>query len=223
MGARLGADRMAERLGCELTHHVPLEPDDVEEQRAQLEAALCGAARCDPAGADARHRPQRHPAPHPGGRHPLAVRREPAAGGGAGVLCGVRRQSAGERHRGLSVRPHAGGRRCRHPGGASQRHDDGAARRRLPRGRGGTARHPHQSLAQRRFPARPGQGRHAGAAGRRAHIDGVLAANDFMALGALEAMDEQGRKAPSSASTPRPTACAPSRPAISWPPPRSTP
>ena len=39
-GARLGADRVARRLGCTLTHHVPDKPDDVDEQRALLTAAL---------------------------------------------------------------------------------------------------------------------------------------------------------------------------------------
>jgi ribose transport system substrate-binding protein len=40
VGARLGADRVAARLGCEVSHHVPAKPDDVEEQRALLEAVL---------------------------------------------------------------------------------------------------------------------------------------------------------------------------------------
>jgi ABC-type sugar transport system substrate-binding protein len=40
VGARLGADRIAERLGCTLTHYVPDKPDDVEEQRALLTRAL---------------------------------------------------------------------------------------------------------------------------------------------------------------------------------------
>ena len=40
MGARLGADRVAARLGATLTHHVPVKPDNVEEQRALLEAVL---------------------------------------------------------------------------------------------------------------------------------------------------------------------------------------
>ena len=40
MGARLGADRVAARLGAMLTHHVPVKPDNVEEQRALLEAVL---------------------------------------------------------------------------------------------------------------------------------------------------------------------------------------
>jgi ABC-type sugar transport system substrate-binding protein len=39
-GARLGADRLARRLGCRLTHFVPTRPDDVAEQRALLETAL---------------------------------------------------------------------------------------------------------------------------------------------------------------------------------------
>lgn len=44
-GARLGADRLARRLGCTVTHYVPVKPDDVEQQRALLATAL--AARPD--------------------------------------------------------------------------------------------------------------------------------------------------------------------------------
>jgi ribose transport system substrate-binding protein len=40
VGARLGADRLAERLGCSVTHYVPEEPDAVEEQRALLARAI---------------------------------------------------------------------------------------------------------------------------------------------------------------------------------------
>ena len=40
IGARLGADRVAARLGCSLRHHVPTKPDDVEEQRGLLAAVL---------------------------------------------------------------------------------------------------------------------------------------------------------------------------------------
>jgi ribose transport system substrate-binding protein len=40
IGARLGADRVAARLGCALRHHVPVKPDDVDEQRALLETVL---------------------------------------------------------------------------------------------------------------------------------------------------------------------------------------
>lgn len=40
IGARLGADRLAQRLGCAVTHYVPEQPDAVEEQRALLERAV---------------------------------------------------------------------------------------------------------------------------------------------------------------------------------------
>ena len=40
IGARLGADRLAQRLGCVVTHYVPEQPDAVEEQRALLERAV---------------------------------------------------------------------------------------------------------------------------------------------------------------------------------------
>jgi ribose transport system substrate-binding protein len=39
IGARLGANRVAARLGCELTHYAPDTPDDIGEQRALIEAA----------------------------------------------------------------------------------------------------------------------------------------------------------------------------------------
>jgi len=40
IGARLGAERMAERLGCVVAHYVPDKPDNVEEQRLLLVRAL---------------------------------------------------------------------------------------------------------------------------------------------------------------------------------------
>lgn len=39
-GARLGADRVAARWGCTARHYVPTKPDDVDEQRALIETAL---------------------------------------------------------------------------------------------------------------------------------------------------------------------------------------
>jgi|SRR5689334_9348263 ribose transport system substrate-binding protein len=39
-GARLGADRIAQRLGCIVTHYVPEQPDAVDEQRALLVRAI---------------------------------------------------------------------------------------------------------------------------------------------------------------------------------------
>ena len=48
IGARLGADRVATRLGCELTHYAPDTPDDIDEQRALIEASRkeSGPTRC---------------------------------------------------------------------------------------------------------------------------------------------------------------------------------
>jgi ribose transport system substrate-binding protein len=43
-GARLGTDRLAHRLGCTVTHYVPGRADDVEEQRALLATALAEGA-----------------------------------------------------------------------------------------------------------------------------------------------------------------------------------
>ena len=39
VGARLGADRVAARHGCVVTHLTPDKPDDIDEQRALIEAA----------------------------------------------------------------------------------------------------------------------------------------------------------------------------------------
>ena len=63
------------------------------------------------------------------------------------------------------------------------------------------------AFAHRLLSARPrarGDGRVAAASGR---IDGVLAANDVMALGALDAMRERDARSRWSASTPRRKAC----------------
>ena len=40
VGARLGADRVAARLGSVVTHYTPDKPDDIDEQRALIETAL---------------------------------------------------------------------------------------------------------------------------------------------------------------------------------------
>jgi ribose transport system substrate-binding protein len=40
VGAQIGARRLAERLGCELQGFAPKKPDDIEEQRAQILAAI---------------------------------------------------------------------------------------------------------------------------------------------------------------------------------------
>ncbi len=39
-GARIGADRLADRLGCSISHYVPDTADDIDEQRALLGTAL---------------------------------------------------------------------------------------------------------------------------------------------------------------------------------------
>jgi len=38
--ARLGADRVAARLGARVVHYVPDKPDDIAEQRALVERAI---------------------------------------------------------------------------------------------------------------------------------------------------------------------------------------
>ncbi len=47
VGARLGADRVAARHGCLVTHLTPDKPDDIDEQRALIETvAPSGPMRC---------------------------------------------------------------------------------------------------------------------------------------------------------------------------------
>ena len=48
--ARLGADRIATRLGATTTHYVPTVPDDAAEQMALIRAAIAGALRCHRSG-----------------------------------------------------------------------------------------------------------------------------------------------------------------------------
>jgi ribose transport system substrate-binding protein len=47
VGARLGADRVAARHGCALRHYTPDKPDDIDEQRELIKAAIGSApTRC---------------------------------------------------------------------------------------------------------------------------------------------------------------------------------
>ncbi len=196
IGARLGADRVAARLGCVLTHRAPEKPDDIDEQRALIQAARAerpDALLIAPAHATALN----------------ATLRQVQADG-THVLCFVSRPDAfactcwvGSDDYALA-RGIAG---CLfdHLGGAGDAvaldgHPDAITT--APRAAGF-----RDAAAERKgiriTAARPGyflrDGGHAAmgellASGMR--IDGVLAANDFMALGALDAMREAGRSIP---------------------------
>ncbi len=195
VGARLGADRVAERLGCEVTHHVPVEPDNVEEQRALLEAALL-------------ERPDAILlVPTHGTALNDILRRIQAAG--IPLLCAVSRPEevkpvafVGSDDRMLAkgiadyLFDHmpAGGDVVTlegHPNAmttaprAAGFRDAAAARPdiRIKASRNGAFQRVEGKAAMLELLA------------AEPRIDGVLAANDVMALGALEAMQEKGRRA----------------------------
>jgi len=219
VGARLGADRVAARHGCVVTHCVPETPDDVDEQHALLEAAYAerpDALLIAPAHATALNG---------------TLRRMQADG--IPILYFVSRPEeiactcfVGSDDRALAR------------GIADYLFDrlDGAgdvvtleghpiAITTAPRAAGfRDAARARESI--RIVGSRPGyflrDGGHAGMIellAAQPRIDGVLAANDFMALGALDAMRETGRKMPIVGVN----ACKPSRPETCWPRQRSMP
>lgn len=196
VGARLGADRVAASLGCALTHCAPEEPDDIDEQRALIEAARAerpDALLIAPAHATALN----------------ATLRQVQADG-TQVLCFVSRPDAFACTCWVGSDDHALARGIAsylfdHLGSAGEvvaldGHPDAITT--APRAAG--FRDAAEERSNIRLTAsRPGyflrDGGHAAmrellASGAR--IDGVLAANDFMALGALDAMREAGHKIP---------------------------
>jgi ABC-type sugar transport system substrate-binding protein len=196
VGARLGADRIGARHGCTVTHYVPDTPDDADEQHALLRAALAerpDAVLIAPA-------------------HPTALngtlRRMQADG--IPLLCFVSRPLeiactcfVGSDDRALARgiadylfdRIEDGGNIVTLEGNANSTTSG-------PRGEGfrdAAAARTNVRIVN----SRPGQflrdGGRAGMAELLAaepRIDGVLAANDFMALGALDAMREAKRMIP---------------------------
>ena len=95
----------------------------------------------------------------------------------------------------VPVRPSPGGRLGRHAGGPSRRHHNGAARRRIPRRCGRARQHSDREHTRRLLSAREWPHMRELLA-VEPRIDGVLAANDFMALEALDAMHEAERPIP---------------------------
>jgi ribose transport system substrate-binding protein len=197
VGARLGADRVAARLGCSLTHHVPQKPDDVDEQRALLETAL--AARPDAILL----------APtHATALNDILGR---AVARGIPLLCFVSRPEGtpltcyvGSDDRALArgiaehLFDHLG------PAGGDVVTIEGHvnAMTTAPRAAGfrdaAAARGNIHITASRvgDYQREPGRAAMAELLAAEPGIDGVLAANDFMALGALEAMRAAGRRLP---------------------------
>lgn len=195
-GARLGADRVAARLGCALTHHVPVKPDDVEEQRALLEVVL--AERPDAILLVPTH----------GTALNDILRRIEAAG--ILLLCAVSRPEVvvptafvGSDDRALA-RGIADYLLDRMPNGGGIVTIEGHpnAMTTAPRAAGfrdaAAARSNIRIAASRNGDFQFAEGKAAMSALLKdvPQIDGVLAANDFSALGAIEAMREGGRKIP---------------------------
>ncbi len=195
-GARLGADRVAARLGCALTHHVPVKPDDVEEQRALLEAVL--AERPDAILLVPTH----------GTALNDILRRIEAAG--ILLLCAVSRPEVvvprafvGSDDRALArgIADYLFG-RMPNGGGIVTIEGHPNAMTTAPRAAGfrdaAAARSNIRIAASRNGDFQFAEGKAAMAALLKdvPQIDGVLAANDFSALGAIEAMREGGRKIP---------------------------
>jgi ribose transport system substrate-binding protein len=195
-GARLGADRVAARLGCALTHHAPDKPDDIDEQRALIEAVRAAppdALLIAPAHATALNE---------------ALGRVQA--GGTRVLCFVSRPDGfaptcwvGSDDRALA-RAIAGYLFDRLEGGGDivmlEGHPDAITT--APRSAGfreaAAVRGDVRIVGTRSgyFLRDGGRAAMRELLARHAHIDGILAANDFMALGALDAMREAGRPIP---------------------------
>jgi ABC-type sugar transport system substrate-binding protein len=196
VGARLGADRIAARHGYTATHYVPNKPDDVDEQHELLRAAYAerpDAVLIAPA-------------------HPTALndtlRRIQADG--IPVLCFVGRPDeiictcfVGSDDWALA-RGIADYLFDRIEGGGNVVTLEGNANSTTAGPRGAGFRDAASGRSNIRIVnSRPGyflrDGGHAGMIELLAaepRIDGVLAANDFMALGAIDAMRETGRRMP---------------------------
>jgi ribose transport system substrate-binding protein len=192
-GARLAADRIAARFGGRAVHYVPETPDDPVEQSALVDRAL--AARPDaiafvpahPTAVDAAvHRINR-------AKVPIVNLINRLSAGDAVTFVGSDDTALAER---VAERLFAAldGRGAvailEGPPGVVT----GEAR--LAGFRAAAARHPAIRLvgaANGAFLREPGRRATADLLGAVPRIDGILAANDMMALGALEALDAAGR------------------------------
>jgi ribose transport system substrate-binding protein len=195
-GARLGVDRMLARLGGTAKHFAPRAPDDVDEQRVLLERAID-------------ERPEAIIAfpTHPTALNPTLRRAKDV---GIALFFCVSRADGVDAVSYVSSDNYSPAaavaeRLFQRLGGAGnvailEGHPNAATS--APRTRGfydTAARWPSIGIVDcRRGDFQREEGRIAMAAmlAQRSDIDGVLAANDFMALGALEAMEAAGRSMP---------------------------
>jgi ribose transport system substrate-binding protein len=194
-GARMGASRVAERLGGSVRNAYPQVPDDVAQQRALIEAALAERpdaivlAPVHPTALDATLRRVMEAG------IPLVymVSSSPAVPARSFV-------TADNHALALAVARHL----IAHLGGRGnlvlmEGHPDSPTS--APRSEGflaAAAEHPGiHIVAQARGDYQHDAAREAMASilGRVPTIEGVLAANDYMALGVLEALDAAGRNA----------------------------
>lgn len=194
-GARIGMSRTGAALGCEVRHYVPEIPDDAEEQRALLGAALADGADgivIAPAHATA-----------------LSPRLREAAGRGLPIACFVSRPEdvpvgffAGSDDRALARR--IGERLLAEIGPGEVVAIDGhpGALTAAPRRLGfddAVAAHPGSRIAARfsgEFQVEPSRRGLAERLPGLPRLAGIMAANDVMALGALAALEEAGRRVP---------------------------
>jgi len=195
-GARIGADRVAARFGCALAHAVPKKPDDVDEQHALLRAVHAerpDAVLIAPAHATRLNGTLR--AMQEDGIHILCFVSRPEAFEPTCFVGSDERALARANAHHLFDRLQGRGRVVSLEG-----HPDAITT--APRAEGfRTAAAEHQDVGI--VNARPGyylrDGGHRGMRellSAEARIDGVLAANDAMALGALDALREAGRPLP---------------------------
>jgi ribose transport system substrate-binding protein len=196
IGARLGADRVAARLGCVLTHAVPDTPDDIDEQHALLRAVHAerpDAVLIVPAHATALSDTLRH-------MQEDGIRVFGFVGRPEDIACTC---FVGSDDRALArgIADYLFDRLER--GGDVVALDGHPESITTPPRMAGFRDSAGARANVRIVGARTGfYLRDGGCAGMREllaaepRIDGVLAANDFMALGALDAMRETGRKMP---------------------------
>ena len=196
VGARLGADRVAARHGCRLTHAVPDKPDDVDEQHMLLRAVHAerpDAVLIVPAHATALNDTLRR-------MQADGIRVFGFVGRPEGLACTC---FVGSDDRALA-RGIADYLLDRLEGGgnvvALDGHPDSITTPpRMAGFRDAAGARANVEVVGSRTGFYLRDGGHAAMAELLAaepRIDGVLAANDFMALGALDAMREAGRKLP---------------------------
>lgn len=197
-GARLGVDRVLARLGGTARHCAPARPDDVNEQRGLIETAIAAAPDAI----------LLFPA-HPAALDPTLVRVKEA--GIALFYCVSRAEGVAP----VSYVSSDNYEPAQAVAGRLFEHLDGQGKVAIIEGdpdaptspprtegfRAAAARHPGiEIVACRRGNFHRKDGRLAMAAILADHVqlDGVLAANDAMAMGALEAMDAAGCLVPTT-------------------------